>query len=165
MGADLYINSVFEPNNKKYTPQFDAAVSKRNSVTKHDSKEAEAAQKRVDKYFDLMYGKGYFRDSYNSTSLLWRLDLSWWSDVGDMLDEEGDLSPAKAHLFLEMLESRSIAPITKKELEEYDGNGKSKKVSQKQVDEWNEYYINKKKKLIAFLKLAIKLNEPIHCSI
>jgi hypothetical protein len=41
-----------------------------------------------------MYQRGYFRDSYNSSNLLWPFDLSWWQDVLEVLvGKEGKMSP------------------------------------------------------------------------
>jgi hypothetical protein len=167
MGADLYINSVYDPISAKYTPLFEKACNERNAISDQESAKFKAAQKKVSKYYDLMSSKGYFRDSYNNSSLLWRMDLSWWSDVGELLDEENNLTPAKCHVFLGMLLERPILPIKAEELKDHFKYNKitSKTEKQKVVDEWNEYYTKKKKKLIAFLKLAIKLNESIHCSI
>jgi hypothetical protein len=74
MGADLYIENIHYPLMRKYEPLFESAVRRRDS-SPPKSKEAEAAQRDVTKYYDLMYSEGYFRDSYNATSVLWRLGL------------------------------------------------------------------------------------------
>lgn len=76
MGADLYIEKIHQPLLEKYQPLFDEAVRQRDALPR-DSKEAKAAQRKVTRYYDLMYSDGYFRDSYNVTSVLWRLGLSW----------------------------------------------------------------------------------------
>ena len=49
-------------------------------------------------------GRGYFRDSYNSSCLLSLFDLSWWRDVANVLtDEQGRMSPRNARRFLHWL--------------------------------------------------------------
>jgi hypothetical protein len=32
----------------------------------------------------------YFRDSYNESSLFWKLDLSWWQDLDQYMGPQGD---------------------------------------------------------------------------
>jgi hypothetical protein len=76
MGADLYIRAIHDPIVEKYQPLFDKAVRRRDALPS-DSNEQEVAQQEVEKYYDLMYSEGYFRDSYNSTNVLWTLGLSW----------------------------------------------------------------------------------------
>lgn len=79
MGADIYLNSVYQKNHDLYQPLFREAVDERNRLNRlGDTAEAEEMQKLVDEYYDKMYEQGYFRDSYNSTSLMWLLGLSWW---------------------------------------------------------------------------------------
>jgi hypothetical protein len=54
-----------------------------------------------------MYERGYFRDSYNPSNLLWLFDLSWWRDVLDVLvGKDGKMSPRNAGRFLQMLAGR-----------------------------------------------------------
>ena len=77
MGADLYLNSVFQKNRGRYAPKFDHWVAKRNALHKAGQQEAAVrAQKQVSKYFEKMYERGYCRDSYNPSNLLWLFDLS-----------------------------------------------------------------------------------------
>jgi hypothetical protein len=41
-----------------------------------------------------MYERGCFKDSYNSSNLLWLFDLSWWRDVLEMIvGKNGKMSP------------------------------------------------------------------------
>jgi hypothetical protein len=62
------------------------------------------------KYYGKMYERGYFRDSYNGSNLLWLFDLSWWQDVLEVLvDKDGKMSPRKAEHFLQMLAERKPA--------------------------------------------------------
>src|SRR5512146_3228468 len=98
MGADLYIESISNKQKATYEPLFNAAVRARES-NKDESRKDEL-QAEVSKYYDLMYAEGYFRDSYNITSVLKRLGLSWWKDVGPLLNKKGYLSPTKARKLL-----------------------------------------------------------------
>ena len=50
--------------------------------------------------------KGYFRDPYNSLSVLCKYELSWWSDIGELLDANGVISVGNAQRLLAMLEER-----------------------------------------------------------
>ena len=82
MRADLYLNSVFQKNRDRYAPKFNHWVAKRDTLHKAGQQAAaDEAQKQVLKYYDKMYQRGYFRDSYNSSDLLWLFDLSWWRNV------------------------------------------------------------------------------------
>jgi hypothetical protein len=76
MGADLYLISVFRKHHARYESKFKHWVAKRNALHKAGQQEAAArAQKQVLRYFDKMHERGYFRDSYNSSNLLWLFDL------------------------------------------------------------------------------------------
>lgn len=76
---------------EKYQPLFDQAVRHRDSLPR-DSKEQDTAQHEVEKYYELMYSEGYFRDSYNATNVLWTLELSWWRDVTPLLSKDRELT-------------------------------------------------------------------------
>ena len=58
MGADLYIHSLFEPNQARWAPQFDEAAELRDSLTA-DSPERQEAQERVSECYEQMYSQGY----------------------------------------------------------------------------------------------------------
>ena len=116
MGADLYLNSVFRKHRDKYAPKFDHWVAKRKALHKAGQREAaDRAQKWVLKYYGKMHERGYFRDSYNPSNLLWLFDLSWWQDVLEVLvDKDGKMSPRNAERFLQMLADRE--PVIAKAL-------------------------------------------------
>lgn len=160
MGADLYINSIYDPHYEKVRPQFDEACRVRNALDRTLQPTAYAeAQAEVDRLYQELDSTGYFRDSYNSSSLFWIIGLSWWSDVGDMLDDEGDLQPAKAQELLDIVKGRE--PRLKTYLADHDFS-----------KDWSEpraeivaYFEDKYERFKAFLQQAIDLNEPIHCSI
>lgn len=154
MGADLYINKIFKPNSAKYEKLFYAAVEKRNAAPTQALKDK--AQKEVTKYYEKMNSVGYFRDSYNDSSLLWQFDLSWWSDMGKMI-ENGNLSPKKAQELLDIMKERE--PI-------FEAHMKTlKKWQDMKPKEVRTYFREKYKKFQQFLGEAIKQNLPIECSI
>lgn len=159
MGADLYLNSVFEPNYYHYKPQFDEWVRRRDKFLRAGREgEAAAAQTQVEAYYDKLFGAGYFRDSYNATNLLWKFDLDWWGTVGEeLLDETGHMQPAQAQRFLAMLsEHEATFEVSMKHLTVWEGWT---------YDALETYFREKYEKLKAFLKEAISRNEPIVCSI
>ena len=59
-------------------------------------------------YNDMYPTDLYFRDSYNSSSLMWSLGISWWKDVIPMLDDESMLSTEKAQDLIKMIEDSEI---------------------------------------------------------
>jgi len=61
----------------------------------------------------------YYRDSYNSSNLLWKLGLDYWTWFNKFLNEEGELSVAKAKKVLNEVESRKEKIKLDKEFEEY----------------------------------------------
>jgi len=176
MGADLYINSLYGARKEKYQLKFDMAVETRNQLTTEirgkelliaalekarrrglvelgrrqlvDLKiRLEVEQNKVDRYADLLYsGPGYYRDSYNGTSVLWRLGLSWWKDV-----PVDNLTVDNLKKFRNQIASRKLNPVTeaglRKEGCKVDGEENSVKV-------WQKFFRNKKRRLIRFLDRA-----------
>ena len=108
MGADLYLNSVFEKNWAKYEPKYSHWEKKRDALQKAGRKAAaEEAEKEVSWYWDKISEKGYFRDNYNFSSLLWLFGLSWWEDVEEPLaDLASRIDYFDAELILQKLKER-----------------------------------------------------------
>jgi len=166
MGADLYIRSIHDKANAEHMPKFNTAAKVRDALieAKVDQSEIDLAQEVVTKHYDAMYDHGgYFRDSYNSTSLFWQLGLSWWGDTASYINSNGKIVPSKAKLLLEWLKSRTLAVPTLDSL-------KGAKVSldpnsEDSLQAWHEFFIAKKKRFEDFIQTAIDLNEPIDCSI
>jgi hypothetical protein len=95
---------------------------------------------------------GYFRDSYNGTSVLWTLGLSWWQDVTPLLNEEGELGGENLKKLRDMvLNAKQEMPTEAKLKEMYC------KVDAEETD--------KREKLLAFLNRAIELNSSIDASL
>ncbi len=161
MGADLYIESLSEKALKKYEPLFEKAVAYRDSLLNATEFERAQAQKEVSKYYDLMHGEGYFRDSYNGTSVLHVLGLSWWSN--DFISSRGYMSVANAKKFKKLLESLQCPRVTKEYLEK--NHCVVTKTGPDSVKGWQKYFDEKRVRLITFLDTAIKLKEKIRCSV
>jgi hypothetical protein len=159
VGADSYLNSIFRKHRDKYEPKFDHWVAKRNALHKAGQREAaDRAEKQVLKYFEKMHERGYFRDSYNPSNLLWLFDLSWWQDVLEVLvDKDRKMSPANAGRFLRMLVDRE--PVFEAKLK------KVKPAKGETRAEVEEYFRDKYERLKAFLQQAIDRKECIECSL
>ncbi len=162
MGADLYIEQIQQPLIEKYQPLFEAAVRNRDCLPR-GSKEAQAAQAEVERYYELMFSAGYFRDSYNATGVLWRLGLSWWEDVIPLLTQTQKLRQDRLRKFRDMVAKAPLNLPTKEELEaqhaQVGENGEDS------LESWHRYYREKRDELLAFLDQAIALNTHIRCSL
>jgi hypothetical protein len=200
MGADIYLESVSAKQREKFEPLFQQAVATRDKWCKrtgfnahagyNPAHKADAAykrqkaqydklQKHVSEAYDGMYEAGYFRDSYNSSSLFWMLGLSWWKLGEELLDDERNLPIAKAKEHLALMEAKRAefdklfaAWVSAKrkgkrktkanpyaeEPWKFEGEGET-------VPEWEAYLRDKLDRWIALLKQSIELNEPLHWSV
>ena len=160
MGADLHIESVYDKLNSQYEPEFQEAVQKRDAAT--DPLEKSRWQEKVEEAYDKMNdSSGSFHDSYNSTSMMWRLGISWWQDVTPMLDGEGYLQVPSIRLLKEMVSKAEMELPTEDELIEENCQIDEKNT----VESWHQYYRDKRERLLQFLDDALKLEEPIYCSL
>jgi len=161
MGADLYIKSISDERKKQFEPLFEAAVRLRDLA--ETEVQRQIAQEQVHKYYDEMYADGYFRDSYNLTSVMARMELSWWNDVGPMLSKKtSNLSPRKAKRLLEIIRERQIQALTVDEIRNAGGTIDD---GENTIANWVQFWIDQRLELIAFLEKAISLKEPVYCSI
>lgn len=155
MGADLYIRTLQAPVKAEWQPKFDEAVALRNAA--QDDVARAAAQKLVDEAYEHLWGGDhYFRDSYNSTSVLHRLGLSWWRDMEyDIQDENAEInvSPDACRRFLDKVQS---APFTLPTRAELIANNARVDDGENSVETWHAMYTRKRERLIAFLKRAIE---------
>ncbi len=149
MGADLYINQLYEPQRQKWEPLFEKAARTRDRLPA-GSEEHRRAQARVEECYANMKAEGYFRDSYNDWNLLWKFGLSWWSDVIPMLNQESELPVEAVKSLLAMLEEREN--VFQRELEA---------LPVKEQDSFRRRHKDFEK----FLKRAIDLNVPILASL
>lgn len=161
MGADLYIDSIYNKRQDQYQDSFHAAAAKRDNAQTNEEKER--AQKEVEILHELMFREGYFRDSYNVTSVLQTLGLSWWQHVIPMLNKKGYLSVKKTRDFLKIIE---VAKQTFPNEDELKKQGAMiQEEGDNSLERWHKGYRNARDELIKFLKTAIELNEAISCSL
>jgi len=158
MGADLYIRVLSRECRRKNNRNFHRWITKRDEA--QDDTRKKVCQDKVSLYHDKMYERGYFRDSYNSTSLMWRLGLSWWEDIGKMLDKDGNLTVEKAQELRDIVAGLPVKYTTLQELKDGHCNVDSPNAEK----EWNDYYNKKKQDFLDFLDEAIRLRQPIYCS-
>jgi hypothetical protein len=172
MGADIYLNSKFEKNYEEVQKEIDELEALFKST--HKQTLLDVADGKEDKLFkltrpllDKQYSVGYFRDSYNSSSLLSQLGLSWSSDIISKLNEESYLSVEDCKWFLYEINNRRIgeSPIEEPVMSSlFNALGLEK--SDVELDaEKIEYFVKKKSMLVNLLLDAIELNEPLYCSI
>lgn len=176
MGADLYIRKPTSDDPVEiYRDLFAVAIYERDRCP-IDSPKAKEWQGEVERYYDLMYSDNpfYFRDSYNDSSVMWQLGLSWWGDIIPMLVEEEEtqrrfLTPEDCLKVADMVEARSLSL----EVPDYAApNIKSPSdIPKRKLDytdseqrESIEYFQDKKKRLIQFLKLGA-ISGGIYCSL
>ena len=149
MGADLYIRSLFDPGYEEWVQPFQDAIEKRDALPERGPKWHEA-QRWVEECYERMYERGYFRDPYNDWSLLRHFELSWWSDVQALLDEQHQLLPENADALLVMLHEREAV------FEEHIGC----------LDAGDRRYFKEQYRALQdFLRAATARGEPIECSI
>jgi hypothetical protein len=186
MGADLYIESIYDEHKAKHQPAFDKAVNARDAhSTEHgchlswtgtgdetsECPQLVKLQAKVRKTYEVLFSDnpGYYRDSYNNSNLPWRLEYkddrgpnSYWTDT--KTDRNGNMSVRRAKAWLKAVKGAKIRPLTTSDGRSTSSDGWSSKLTPEQVKEWNDYFVQKKAKLEAFLQRAIDLNQPIHCS-
>lgn len=149
MGADLYLRSVSEPTRVKWEPVFFAACARREKAPTEADKAA--AQCDVDLAYDAMYpALGYFRDSYNRTSLMQVLGLSWWQDVKT---KDGNI--ADVEWLRSEVERRQVPDVA--HFATWTGTDTP--------ESWAAFFREKRARLIAFLTYAMALGEPVRASL
>lgn len=116
------------------------------------------ADARVSKYYDKMYEVGYFRDSYNGTSLFWRLGMSWWQCP---YIKDGKISVENAKKLLAEVKATKMKPVTVEELKENHCQVDDKN----SPESWNKFFLDKKERFIAFLQEAIDKGLAIEASV
>ena len=122
-------------------------------------------QQEVHRCYGKMNEVGYFRDSYNGTSVMWQLGLSWWTDIGKLTskyamgDEEGHTSIEGVKAIRELVAAKQITVLDMAKLENCSDTD-----TEKGRATWLAYFQKKHKRLIAFFDKAIKLNKPIRFS-
>lgn len=160
MGADLYNEKIYTPWVRRYQPLFLAALEKLNHAPA-GSKAAATAHAELEHYGALMQSKGYFRDNYNGTSVLWRLGLSWWEDVKPLCDPQGKLRGKSLRKFRQMVKDTKLTLPTRPE---FQAQGlKLDNAGQYSVAGWRSYFQRSRARLLAFLDEAIACGSAVVC--
>jgi len=151
MGADLYING-FDKYRAKSEPLFNVAVEERNKLQR-GTPEYQEAQRKVEEAYDTVYSsEWYFRDSYNDTSVFWKLGLSWWKDLEPFYlpeEEQNDnvnIGPEGCRKLVELIEKQTLDLPTDMEVKDAGWEEDPEQV--------RAYFVDKHKRLIRFLKTA-----------
>lgn len=171
MGADIYIQyPEAEAERDALHEQFLTVVKARDQSPR-GSEEFKRLAEQGTALYDQMYTNNpyYFRDSYNSSSLLWLLNLSWWTDVGALLkqydgnppdtedeDREPLLSVEGIRVFLRKVEALHLTDAQVRKVA-HDWEGET-------FDSMMTYFTEKRQRLIDFLNRAIDLDCPLYCS-
>tara|TARA_R110002020_G_scaffold473812_1_gene703644 strand:+ start:339 stop:776 length:438 start_codon:yes stop_codon:yes gene_type:complete len=145
MGADVYMAKGFDKRMEEHRVLLD-------ELGDHPSHEQLAP------LYDKIYVQGdvYYRDSYNSGSVLWAMGLSWWNDILPMLDDEGTLDKDGIETFLGLVEDKPLSVSSEflEHMPEGWGHADAMKYLQKEQDA-----------LISFLKKALNTEDTLSCSL
>lgn len=161
MGADLYIvEEQMTPEYKQKKLQYED-LREQFYATKPDTPEREEAWERLRTVQNEIWGpKVYFRDAYNDGSIFWKMGLSWWQDVGKILDRLAEEAEDAGVDIEERDPYWNLPPEAIKEIRALvDG------FSFLEDPEYGQYYQNRYNELIEFLDHAIENNYHIYASI
>lgn len=153
MGADLYLEPNFSRTRDAMQPKFEEAARKRDRAHKRgDEAAVSAAQAEVNEWYDRMYDtEDYFRDSYNPSSVMAAIGLSWWRDVIPMLDADDNLSAERCEALAAEIESREVPYRTAAELEAV---GCIVDDNENNPESWRNYFLRERESLVRFFRRA-----------
>lgn len=161
MRADIYLNSVYKSNDGKYNKLFQRAAQLRDQASSEISRAQHQA--KVDEYYDKMHSpQGYFRDSYNNSSLLWVYNMSWWDIADKWLTDDGHLPIGRAIEFRAQIKEINHDAEVNRWLED---NKNSLSTAANSAWEWRMYFAKKREELLALLTASINSDEPLMCSV
>lgn len=171
MGADIYLNSLYQKNHDLYYPQFTEAAALRDRLQNAGDEEgAEQVQTLVSDLYEKMYETGYYRDSYNDSNFFWLLDLSWWQPPLKYT-RQGTWTPAKCKKILKIIDTRMQNGTFQQNFLKKFAPDVLQEEDPKLIDAateseaWRKFFIGKYEKLTSLLRQAIDLNEPLECSV
>ena len=105
-----------------------------------------------------------FSDPYTVGALLPTLGLSWWVDIRPMIEpsgHQGHMPIENVRKFLGMVtDARQVFP-TQKQIEERRGIVDRNN----DLEHWHDYFRRQRRRLISFLERAVRIGEPICCSL
>ena len=97
----------------------------------------------------------YYRDSYNSSSLLWRYGMSWWQLSDQYCDDEGMMGKEG----IMAIRQGTSYPLNEEKIRTdfaYNDEG---------PDSWVKYFKEKREQLHALLQLALEKDAMLYCSV
>lgn len=162
LGADLY-RSDYDEKTKDAQIAFEKAYKKRDAADTEEEKKRIQEQEVQPAYEALFQHPFYFRDSYNNSSLMWKLELSWWGGAPEYMGpseseqsmpvpmEKWDYTMFPSGIRRLEQEVRSRSELLAKNVDELD-------------DEDKRYFFDKFDKFLDFLKQAHEGNHTILCS-
>lgn len=152
--ADVYLESETKECSRIWRDVFNAVVAARD-LSPEGSEDEKELQKIVNTAYDHLYGRGYFRDTYNPYGLFAQLGLSWWQDVIPMLDDRGYLPIDRAKDLEKMVKE---APLCL---------NSAQRAAREQGDEEPtlESYEKRRQKLLSLLNSSIMFGEPLRMSL
>ena len=160
MCANLWIEKVRNQMEVKYREPFKMAISKRNSLPKSVNCR-QAAQKNVERYFHLLYGRGFYSDPGGFISVLHPIGLTWRGDVLKLCSEQQLLTPQRLLEFRNMLMRSPYrlpsAAIIRSHQFIVAKSGTT-------IMHWHRHYTGRFNSLVTFIDEAITLNSPICCA-
>lgn len=165
MGADLYLQKLYDVNHDKYEQKFHHAVEKRNNNRKPDLEVS--LQKKVEKIYEKMMSIGYYRDSYNPTGLFNHLyldsdsSMSWWKDISPLKNRNSEITNKNLEKFFVMLLGAELRLPSRSWVEQ----NLTLDDHENTMENWHKYYTKKYKDLINLVALAIEMDEPIFASL
>lgn len=173
MGADIYLNSKFDKNYEEVQKEIDAlealfkSTNKKSLLDVADGDEDNKLFELTRPLLDKQYSVGYFRDSYNSSSLLSQLGLSWSGDISKRLNDESYLPVEDCKWLLEEINNKRIGEsVTEEPMMARLFSVLGQEKTNVALDaERLEYFVKKKSMLVNLLLDAIELDEPLYCSI
>jgi len=124
----------------------------------------EVLQNNVNELCDKMDEVGYFRDSYNGSSLFWKLGLSWWAMANihggnkkvQLINSRGFITPKKAAMLLVMVKAIPI---------QIDPDEHTKWMEGTTHEDLVKFFTEKRERFIKFIEFAIEKNKSIYASV
>jgi hypothetical protein len=162
MGADIYLQSIYEPWMAEYEKQPLPALGRIDST-----EDLLAACSNA--FDDFRASGGYFRNGYNSGDVMMAMGLSWWGTVLPMLDADGRLPIDRARELLAMIEAR---PLTREvvalhylAMAEAMAQPHADRDRRAEIDSLHRFVVQRREELLTILRKSIELNEPLVCSL
>jgi hypothetical protein len=158
MGADLYLNS---PEHQAMKDEWDAIYERLRTA---NADERPVIDAQLDAVSEKMFSHPlYFRDSYNNSSLLWHLGLSWWADIPTYFGPDGYTEGATVQTCDEPVihasGARALAAMLRERKQQLD-NALSGRAHDEQA-----YFLDKYHRFLEMLDLCAERDLTIYASL